>query len=67
MKGLFSSETVTHLGLGGKYPPILDGHLFIEKWEEKLKTQDGDASYKLKSKLAVILRNIRQFTGMILK
>ena len=44
----------------------LIGHLFVEKKQEKLKTQGRDASYKFKSKLVIIRRNIQQFTGMVL-
>ena len=46
-------------------PPFINGHLIIEKWQEKLKTQDRDTSYKRKSKL-VIRRNIQHSTGTIL-
>ena len=39
----------------------------IEKRQEKLKTQRRDISYKLKSKLVVIRRNIQNFTGTVLQ
>ena len=40
---------------------ILIGHLFVEKKQEKLKTQGRDTSQKFKSKLVVIRRNIQYF------
>ena len=49
--------------MGRVKPSILNGHLFIKKRQENLKTQGRDASYKLKSKLVVIRRNIQLFTG----
>ena len=45
---------------------ILSMHLILEKKQEKLKTQDRDVSYKFKSKLVVIRRNIQHFTGTVL-
>ena len=36
------------------------------KKQEKLKTQGRNASYKFKSKLVVIRRNIQRFTGTVL-
>ena len=39
----------------------------IEKRQEKLKTQGRDISYKLKSKVVVIRRNIQNFTGTVLQ
>ena len=44
----------------------LIGHLFVEKKQEKLKTQGRDASYEFKSKLLVIRKNIQHFTGTVL-
>ena len=41
---------------------ILNRYLFVEKRQEKLKTQVRDASYELESKLVVIRRNIQHIT-----
>ena len=41
---------------------ILNRYLFVEKRQEKLKTQVRDASYELESKLVVICRNIQHIT-----
>ena len=49
----------SHITLGS-------GYLFVEKRQEKLKAQFRDASYKLKKKLVVILKYIRDFTGTVL-
>ena len=40
--------------------------LICRKKQEKLKTQGRDASYKFKSKLVVICRNIQYFLGTVL-
>ena len=53
-------------GGGGEEPPILNRYLLVEKRQNKLKAQVKDASYKLKSKLVVICRNIQNFTGKVL-
>ena len=45
---------------------MLSRHLFLEKKQEKLKTQDRDAGYKFKSKLVVICRNIQNVIGTAL-
>ena len=39
---------------------------FVEKKQGKLKTQGRNASYKFKSKVVVICRNIQHFTGTVL-
>ena len=41
-------------------------HLFVEKKQDKLKTHGRDASYKFKSKVVIICRNIQHFTGTVL-
>ena len=46
-------------------PSILNRYLFVEKEQDKLKAQVRDASYKLKSKLVVIRRNIQPFAGTV--
>ena len=40
--------------------------LIRRKKQNKLKTQGRDTSYKFKSKLIVIRRNIQHFTGTVL-
>ena len=40
--------------------------LIRRKKQTKLKTQGRDTSYKFKSKLIVIRRNIQHFTGTVL-
>ena len=45
---------------------ILSGYLFVQKKQEKLKTQGRDPIYKLKGKLVVIRRNIQHFAGTVL-
>ena len=40
--------------------------MFVEKTQEKIKTQGRDVSYKLKSKLVVICRNIQHLIGTVL-
>ena len=44
---------------------ISNRYLFVEKRKNKLKAHVSDESYKLKSKLVVILRNIQHFTGTV--
>ena len=45
---------------------MLSGHLFVEKNQKKLKTQDRDASYKFKRKLIAICWNSQHFTGAVI-
>ena len=62
----FSNETVTRWVVGGERPSVLNGHLFVEKRQNKSKTQGRDARYKLKSKLVISPRNIQHFTRTVL-
>ena len=39
---------------------------FVEKWYEKLKIQERNASYKFKSNFVVIRRSIQHSTGTVL-